>query len=280
MHSLGIVMILAIVWQLRQLKVPLTASWRDRWQRCLFLLLFPPLLLLSTAMAIVCMGFRGAMFGVEASWLGYVVSWSFLIFASYWLLKLAYSGIRSLRELNTYRQQRVADRTVRFLAVDFPYSAQVGFWNSELVISEGLLAALDAEHLAAVFAHEEAHVYYRDTFWFFWFGWLRSVTSWLPHTELLWQELLLLREMRADRQAAERTNSLLLAESLLKVVKAPLESPQMLSAHFSYPVNRDRLEMRIDFLLSETDSIPETNWLSWSWLLLLVLPFLTIPLHS
>ncbi|WP_036478184.1 M56 family metallopeptidase [Myxosarcina sp. GI1] len=279
MHLVGIVMVLAIAWQLRQLKVPLELSWHQRWNRCLFLLLFPPLLLLSTALAVICMGFQGEMLGVRASWLGYIVSWGLVIFAGCLLLKSTYHGVRSLQQLNTYRKQTIADKTVRILTLDLPYIAQIGFWNSQLVVSEGLLEALDEEHLTAVFAHEEAHAHYRDTFWFFWFGWLRCITNWLPQTASLWQELLLLRELRADYQAAAKTNSLLLAESLLTVVKAPLESPQMLSAHFSYPANFNRLETRIDFLLSD-ESIPKAHWLNWSWLALLLLPFITIPLHS
>jgi Zn-dependent protease with chaperone function len=49
-------------------------------------------------------------------------------------------------------------------------------------------------------AHEQAHAHYRDTFWFFW---LNVLTSWLPHTEALWQEILFLREIRADEKAKE-----------------------------------------------------------------------------
>ena len=279
MHLLAILVVLIIVWQLRQGDIFAAVTWSERWLRSLFLLLFPPLLLLITAIAIVCMGCSGKMLGIEASWLGYWISIGFLIFAGYQLLNLAILGDRSVRNINTYQQISIAGTTARILDTDFPYSAQIGFWHSELVISRGLLTTLDKEHLEAVFAHEQAHVYYRDTFWFFWFGWMRSLTPWLPKTKSLWQELLLLRELRADRRAAEQVDSLLLAESLLTVARIPLESSVTLCANFSDLAFGDRLTERIDFLLAETESIPATTWRNWSWLSLLFLPLLTIPLH-
>ena len=94
-----------------------------------------------------------------------------------------------------------------------------------------MLDALDRPHLDAVLAHEQAHVYYRDTFWFFWLGWIRSFTIWLPNTEAVWQELLLLRELRADRQATEQVDFLLLAESLLIVAQNPLLASPAISAN-------------------------------------------------
>ena len=55
-------------------------------------------------------------------------------------------------------------------------------------------------------------------FGFFWWGWLRRLTEWLPHSKELWQELLLLRELRADQWAAQQVDPLVLAESLLLMV--------------------------------------------------------------
>ena len=81
----------------------------------------------------------------------------------------------SARKFSTYQRQPIVGKTARILETDFLYSAQIGFWQSELVVSQGLLKSLDSEHLNAVLAHEQAHVYYRDTFWFFWLGWLRTI---------------------------------------------------------------------------------------------------------
>lgn len=279
MHLIVILLVLGIVWQLRHWEISAAQTWSERWKQCLFLFLFSPLLLLTTAIAIICMGFHGAMLGVKSGWLGYSIALGFIIFAGCLLLNLAYQGDRSLQQLKQYPQQNIFSHTARILELDFPYSAQIGFWHSELVISRGLLTTLDAEHLEAVLAHEQAHAYYRDTFWFFWLGWLRNLTIWLPNTELLWQELLLLRELRADRHAAEKVDYLLLAESLLTVAQAPIASSNIFRASFNDLQFSDRLSARIDFLLAESESIPATKWQSWSWISLIFLPLLTIPLH-
>jgi Zn-dependent protease with chaperone function len=50
------------------------------------------------------------------------------------------------------------------------FSAIIGFWHPEFVVSTGLLKTLDQVHIEAVIAHEKAHYYYRDTFGFFWAG--------------------------------------------------------------------------------------------------------------
>ena len=126
------------------------------------------------------------------------------------------------------------------------FSAQVGLWRSELVVSQGLLEHLNAEHLEAVLAHESGHAHYRDTFWFFWLGGLRRLTGWLPQSETLWQELLLLREVRADEWAARRVDSLVLAESLMSVITAPLLSTEAICASFSCAAPRSRLAQRVD----------------------------------
>ena len=278
MHLFAIAIVVVIAWIIRYGSVSSKTSWLKRWHRALFLLLFPPLLLLTTAFAVLYMGCHGAMLGIEVSSLGCIISASLILFSLGCLIKLIYRGDRSIARLVTYRQQTVGRATARIIDTDLPYSAQIGFWQSELVVSTGLIAALDEEHLAAVIAHEQAHLYYRDTFWFFWLGWIRSFTFWLPNTEVLWQELLLLRELRADRKAATEVDFLLLAESLLIVAKAPLDSP-IWCAGLNHLSISDRLNERIDSLLGEPESIPASRWQNWSWLCLLVLPLLTIFLH-
>jgi hypothetical protein len=218
------------------------------------------------------------MLGVEAGSVGCFISGGLILFASGSLLKLAVQGDRSIRQVRHYPQQVVENTTARILEFDLPYSAQIGFWKSELVISRGLLTTLDREHLAAVIAHEQAHVLYRDTFWFFWLGWIRSFSFWLPNTGVLWHELLLLRELRADRKAAESVDFLLLAESLLAVAKAPLEAPVWCASLNDVQIG-DRLQERIDSLLNQTEPVPGDRWYNWTWFCLLLMPLLTIPLH-
>jgi Zn-dependent protease with chaperone function len=280
MHLIMILFTLAIAWLLRlRANIDSTLGWSERWWRSLFFFLFSPLLLLMTAIAVICMGFRGEMLGIEASWLSYCLALGFAILAVLFWLKLAYQGCLSRQKIRTYTEQSVAGKTARIFTHDFPYSAQIGFWDSELVVSEGLLNTLDLEHLTAVLAHEQAHKYYRDTFWFFWLGWLRSFTCWLPQTESLWQELLLLREIRADRKAAETVEPLLLAESLLIMAQAPLRKVELVAAAFSGTTPRNRLVERIELLLENRELTRSTNWWSFSWLILSLIPLLTVPFH-
>ena len=108
----------------------------------------------------------------------------------------------------------------------------------------------------------------------------RSLTSWLPNTEALWQELFLLREIRADLQAAQTVDALVLAESLLLVAQAPGQSSFCFCASLYSELNSDRLSQRIDALIG-TDKLPNrSNFWSWSWLLLVFIPWLAIPFHS
>jgi Zn-dependent protease with chaperone function len=279
MHLIMLLTALAIAWLVRLQGINPNLSWINRWQRSLFCFLFSPLFLLSTAIAIICMGFRGEMLGMEASWLSYSVAVSFITSAGMLLIKHFYQGYICLLQLNNYTSQIVAETKARLLKLDLPYSAQIGFWDSQLVVSEGLLNTLNSEQLSAVIAHEQAHVYYRDTFWFFWLGWLRCLTFWLPHTESLWEELLLLREIRADRKAAETTDPLLLAESLVSVAQAPFKTVELVEATFSCTVPRDRIVERIESLLTDTNSIYSLNWWSWTWIILVLIPLLSIPLH-
>ena len=280
MHLLMILISIMIAWLLRLSRIPHQPTWIGRWHQGLFFFLFPPLLLLTTAISVISMGFRGEMLGIQASWLSYLVSVTFILSAGFWLIKLVYQGYQSCQKVRTYQRRSIIGKIARILETDFPYSAQVGFWKPELVVSRGLLQTLDSEHLNAVLAHEQAHVYYRDTFWFFWLGWLRRLTSWLPNTEALWQELLLLRELRADRKAAEQIDSILLAESLLQVAQNTVQENSLLCANFSCTVPKNRLEERIDFLLDDNNLIPSFSWWNWSWIILLFIPVLTIPFHG
>ena len=140
-----------------------------------------------------------------------------------------------------------------------------------------MLQSLDPAHLKVVLVHEQGHLHYRDTFWFFWLGWLRRLTSWLPQTESLWQELLILRELRADRWAAQHVDRLLLAEALLSVVSAPQIQPENVCALFSSAVVRNRLNERINALL-EPELSSNLEGRSW-WLLLVLLPLIVILFH-
>jgi Zn-dependent protease with chaperone function len=281
MHLLMILLALGVAFSLRLLIVTPRRNLYQRWQQTLFHFFFPPLLLLTTALAVLCMGFEGQMLGMPANWFSYLVALGFIVIASVLGIRKAYQGWKACHALSSYPQQWVAGQQARILPIDLPYSAQVGFWQPELVVSQALLDGLDEAHVQAVLAHEQAHYYYRDTFCFFWLGWLRSFTGWLPHTEELWQDLLWLRELRADQKAAQQVDSLLLAESLLFFAKVSLGSSPDFCAPFSCTVPRNRITERIDALLSDEDRSASSHLCRWSWsgLLLALLPWATVPLH-
>lgn len=283
--------------QITSQKVSLTLS----------LFLLPPLLILTSTLAILCMGNQGVMAGGSESWWSYGLSLVVWLGALLNLGKRAFQGWQTLLHLrqqpmvnlekcNQDIKQNINHTTSSNSAtgvwqnsarlIDRPelFSGQIGFWQPELVITQGLLDCLTPEQFQAVLAHEQAHHNYRDTFWFFWLGWLRSITSWLPQTEFLWQELLLLREIRADAYAGKFVEPLLLAESLLLVVSHPLThspdyDPNICTA-FSLPLPKPRLTRRIDALLDQTP--PEFHFpiQFWMWLALSFIPLLTIPFHA
>lgn len=280
MHLVMILVSLVLAIYLRCSNLNSTGNWTQRWQQALLLFLFPQLLIMMTALAIVCMGPQGKMVGLQAGWFSYLLALCFLAFTIVSLLKLASEGWCSLLKIREYSSINLDGKMARLLNTEVPFSAQIGFWKSELVVSQGLLQTLDKTHLDAVLAHEQAHYYYRDTFWFFWLGWLRRLTFWLPNTENLWEELLILREIRADRLAASQVDPLVLAESLLFVVSSPMILSEDFSAGFSYSVSRQRLTERIDAILAEPETSVQSNFWVWSWVILAFLPLVTVPFHS
>jgi Zn-dependent protease with chaperone function len=277
MHFLMILLGVSLTWILRQPFEP-SGTWAERWQRTLSLFLFPPLFLLMTAIAVLWMGPHGWMVWRWEGWLSYTLAIACLGWAAILLLKLTWEGQRTLRQTRSYPTIDLNGNPARLLDTPELYSAKIGFWNPELVVSQGLLNQLDSDHLEAVLIHEQAHTHYRDTFWFFWLGWIRRLTIWLPQTEALWEELLALRELRADRWATQTIDPLLLAESLLMVVSAPLMQSEICAA-FAW-IRHDRLTERINALFAEPETpTPSTLW-SWSWLLLVCLPLILIPFHT
>ncbi len=249
------------------------------WSYYLFLFTFPPLILIMTFLSIICMGYKGEMLGFSADKFSYFLAVIFIILSLFSLLKLSYQGWLSLDKIKNYPLVLVENKLVRIIDISFPYAGQIGFWQSELVITNGLIKMLSSDHLKAVIAHEEAHYNYRDTFNFFWLGYLKNITFWLPNTYELWQELLLMRELRADKKAAEKVDFLLLAESLLLVTESTINSPlnfdQLLICGFS----NHRLNERINALLNPTKYTHNSNLYHPLWLLLALLPLLTIPFH-
>ncbi|GAB4148583.1 MAG: M56 family metallopeptidase [Cyanobacteria bacterium J069] len=261
----------------------------QRWTAALGPFLFAPLLLICTVGAVFCMGREGHMLGLPVGSMGWGLAAAFLLLLAVALLYWGWQIWRSRRALRALPLVDINSLTAHLLDTPALFAAQVGFWQPHLVVSQGLLETLPVEQVAAVLAHEQAHAYYRDTFWFFWLGWLRQVTAWLPHTEALWQELLLWRELRADRWAAQRVDPLLLAEALVQVVKSPLKSPDLPCAAFGDASSHSRLAERVEALIPTVENTAMLNVpgqsppiearLPWPWLLAACLPLCSLLAH-
>lgn len=257
-------------------------SWSLRWQSALTGFCLPPLMLLSSAIAVLWMGCYGHMLGLPVGRYGCWLAALILGLASAALLVTFGQGCQSCLRLRHYPVIWVERAQARCIPEETAFAAQVGFWRPQLIVSQGLLTHLNHQELQAVLAHEQAHAYFHDTFWFFWLGWLRRLTCWLPHTEALWQELLLLREIRADRQATQAVDALLLAEVLVKLVALPLQRHPSVAEAFSHSPLPGRLEQRVEALIavqpvSEASSHELAFYLS---LLLGLMPLATVLLHN
>ncbi|MEM9948242.1 MAG: M56 family metallopeptidase [Cyanobacteria bacterium P01_D01_bin.36] len=286
LHMIEIAVAAAIVYRLVCGWLGTNQCWQTRWHFALSAFVVPPLLLLATAVAILAMGV-GAANHPFAGPLSYGMSLAFVMVAFGRWLQLSWLARKTMRAVDRSPRAFIGSKKVRKVArvmdMSAVFSAQIGVWSSELVVSQGLLNHLDETHLDAVVAHELGHAHYRDTFWFFWLGGLRRLTKWLPFTETLWQELLLLREVRADRWAAQNVDSLVLAESLMSVITAPLMETEAVCAGFSCAAPQSRLAQRIDALLfeSSTNGVGSRRWMLWEKvaIALALSPLLTIPFH-
>jgi Zn-dependent protease with chaperone function len=290
MHSS--LMVLAIV---------VATAWRWRWRRCdgpwsvcwesaLSAFCLPPLMLVLTAAAVLSMGHHGTMMGQVVSPVGCWVSLGILSFAAG---VLAYALSQAVRTVWRMRQYAVVSlpqgSQARCVPIDLPLAAQVGLWRSSLLVSRGWLEQLTAIEQQAMLAHEQAHADHRDPFWFFWLGVVRRFTSWLPNTEPLWEELLLLRELRADRQAARTSDPLVLAELLVKLARQmalatyPLSSKHWLETGvgFNQALSLTRLEQRVNALVDPgTEGKPsEQRQVRLAWLMVVMLPLAVTWLH-
>ncbi len=266
-------------------------SLQERWQKALVKFVLSPLLVFVNAIAILSMGSAGQMMGMPVGRVSYAIAAIFLIYCVGRVLQLILTGWRSLKRLEDLAIADVANSNhdttqninadAKLIDIDEPFAAQIGFWRSRLFVSTGLLNTLDNSHLEAVLCHERAHDYYHDTFWFFWLGCCRQIMPWLPNTQSLWEELLLLRELRADLWAAQYADSLLLAESLVVMVQSRIAPSLTFAAAFGESQSNcvSRLEERINFLLTTPEPLPKFSWRSFLWLGFALIPLIAMPLH-
>jgi Zn-dependent protease with chaperone function len=279
MHFLLILAVLLLANILRGKWKNPKGNWIKRWQKALFLFLFPPLLLLMTAIAIFWMGVGGQMVGFWDGWLSYLIAASFLITALLTLIKISQEANYILKQTRSYPIKKIAKKNVRIINSPTLIAALVGLWKPELVISTGLLETLPKTHIEAVIAHEQAHYEYRDSFTFFFLGWVRNFTNFLPKTQLLWEELLILRELRADAKAAQKIDKLILAEALLLTSQTMQKQPEIASI-IGIITTGNRLHERIESLLAETLPMTQEHKTLWLTLIPASLPLLIVPFHQ
>jgi Zn-dependent protease with chaperone function len=94
----------------------------------------------------------------------------------------------------------------------------VGARRGRILLSLDLLEVLEEDELAAILAHEIAHLESRDLHVLFSAGLLRDAVAWNPVAHIAFRKLRLDRELEADRRAADLTGSpLSVASGLLKV---------------------------------------------------------------
>jgi Zn-dependent protease with chaperone function len=295
--SLGAAALLRGGWRLAVIRA-------DRQQEALIRFLLPPLILTVTSAALIVMGPVGQMAGHALGrwegWLSYGLAWGFGLAALLGLIRLAIEVVQTDRLLGETPsidlQELLADCDcseaqgdqlqqlpgIKYLSSASPFSALIGGWNPQLVLSQGLIDCLDRPQLIAVLLHEQAHRHYQDNRWFLGLSWLRRLTCGLPGSQLLWEELLLLRELRADRWAAQFVDPLILAEALLTIAQTPSLYPEPLTAAFSCAAPRSRLEQRLGALLEDVarPELPEAVSIApWLWGLGALLPLLLIPFH-
>ncbi|MGB3641583.1 MAG: M56 family metallopeptidase [Rivularia sp. (in: cyanobacteria)] len=279
MHFLIIFAALIVAYTTRCQWIQNIGRWNERWHKALFFFLFPPLLIFTTTFALLFMGPQGRMAGLQTGCYGYAIALVGIAFFAAMCIKQGWQGWLSVKSTRDCPIVNVEGKQVRLLNTSALFAGQIGFLKPELVLSSGLLKTLSSNHLETVLAHEQGHYYYRDTFWFFWLGWMRECTFWLPNTEALWQELLTLRELRADAHAVSSVDPLLLAESLLMVVSSPPITSEVLCAALGSP-GANRLEERVEALLSLPQPTPKLNFTSLKWVVWTFIPLVTVVFHS
>lgn len=287
MHGwmLAIAIAVAFLWRDRwgRRLARLGAPWRVRWRWALGAFVVPPLLLANSALAVLLMGRHCPMVGPWTGNASHAIAVAVLGGAIVLVGWCAWLQRRDLQRVRSFPEATVAGDRVRVAPVERPYAAALGGWRAEVLVTAGAIAHLSPETLGAVLAHERAHVACRDPFWFFWLGGLRRLTRWLPHTEALWQELTLLRELRADRRAAATVDPLILAEALLALARGDgwSEAPHPVAIGI---LDGGNLTERVDALLNlDPHPTPSRDRLDWPWGLggsaIALLPLLTLIHH-
>lgn len=121
-----------------------------------------------------------------------------------------------------WRKRRGRVILVRRLETDALTAALIGILNPVIVVSRGLMNALDDEELEGVVAHELAHYYHGGNMGLFAIWLARLAQAPNPAALILFRELIEARETLCDAEAARATKKpASLASALLKSVPNP-----------------------------------------------------------
>jgi Zn-dependent protease with chaperone function len=134
----------------------------------------------------------------------------------------------------------------------------VGGRRSRILISEDLVDHFDDHELEGILAHEVAHLEAHDVPIVFTAGMLRDAVAWNPIAHLAFRQVVMDRELEADRRAAALTGRpLAVASGLLKMCDLMRRRPRLrhrLAMGFLSPGGR--ISHRVSSLIALADGTP------------------------
>ncbi|MFM1841806.1 MAG: hypothetical protein RLZZ490_539, partial [Cyanobacteriota bacterium] len=115
MHGILFVLAITLAWGIRYG----TKFWQGAlgWGAALTVFALPPLILISTSLAIALMG-CGEMFGVPARMGSHLLAWLFLGWTTVCVLNLARQTLKTLRSVQDQPQTEYQGQAIRLLATD------------------------------------------------------------------------------------------------------------------------------------------------------------------
>ncbi len=146
-------------------------------------------------------------------------------------------------KMEEFARTHLSGRRIRLVKADEPIALTIGYWSPQIILSSGLLAALDERELEAVLHHETTHVARRDPLRILIADCCRTALPFIPAVSYLVDRFRTRKELEADAAAIESMGSPLpLASALAKILTTmPAQPP--------FGVGLSPTEARIDALL-------------------------------
>lgn len=165
------------------------------------------------------------------------------------------------RERLTQAAERVGvSQAVTLIAGQTPRSCCYGFRRPHILVSEGLIRALEPHQLEAVLWHERRHLENRDPLRLFLGRLVRDSLPWLPLVGALERYFELLTELAADRQAVRIQQSPAgLAGALYRLLTSGGDASGLGAV-----AGLSQTSVRIDHLL-DPSSAPRLQLRLWEW---------------